>query len=304
MVRDFMGLSEARPARRAHQLQLKSNDDGINSSQQTLTMSTFAALGWITSSIADHEVPHVFEESQKDRKLESLVGCRAGILSAVFPLSQVLTAMYLNSLANKGDTKPLIQVSQFSAVATNLVLGFAPTYSFAVVARFLSGLLNSTSGAIKTNAARAYDMKQQPTVLGYMMSCYPLGIIISPGLGDLVAKPCTTWSFMKDNPICDGSSGLLMKFPFLIPFGLCSLMSAVSYVVTMVLLQPEEVMLASWPSQDDQQGNSPSDQVYEHEAAREQQDNAKVTTALLKDHAAEGSVGEHGPSLDDALRNI
>ena len=81
---------------------------------------------------------------------------------------------------------------------------------------------------------------------------------------------------MKDYPICDGSSGLLMKFPFLIPFGLCALMSAVSYVVTMFLLQPEEAMLASWPSEDDRQGHSPSEQVEGHEAAREQQDIAEA----------------------------
>lgn len=29
-----------------------------------------------------------------------------------------------------------------------------------------------------------------------------------------------------------------------------------------------------------------------------------MTTALLKDHAAEGFVGEHGPLLDDASRNM
>lgn len=93
------------------------------------------------------------------------VGAKQLLLQHVFHFiqkhMQVLTAMLWGNLANKQGTKPLIQISQLSAIAANLALAFAPTYVFALVARFLSGLFNSITGAMKTNAARSFDVKHQ-----------------------------------------------------------------------------------------------------------------------------------------------
>lgn len=297
MVRDFMGLSGSHAA--LNQLQ----GDDIYSNSQTLSTPAVEVLSLNATSIA--EAPEAaFEEDEKRQQLEHLVGYRAGILSASFSFSQVLTALLWGSLVNKGGTKPLIQISQLSAVATNLVLGFAPTYTFALIARFLSGLLNSITGAVKTNVARSFDVTRQPKVFGYTMSCWAMGSILGPCFGGLVAEPCATWSFLKTYPICDSSTGLLMQFPFLIPFAGSALISALSCIVAVYWLQPEESVRAAWPVEDEEQTVASSDMREEQEAAAaSDEDDNLDTTALLKIHSGDNSKGEHGPLLGKPSRS-
>ena len=86
---------------------------------------------------------------------------------------QVLTALFWGNIANRGSTKPLIQISQLSAVVCNLALGLSPNYGTALAVRFASGLFNSINGAMKTNAARAFDVKHQvqPAYLHRLQPC-------------------------------------------------------------------------------------------------------------------------------------
>lgn len=64
-------------------------------------------------------------------------------------------------LADSVGTNLLIQLSQASAVLANVALAFAPTFWWAVGARFVSGLLNSITGACKTNIAQSFHLKHQ-----------------------------------------------------------------------------------------------------------------------------------------------
>lgn len=76
-------------------------------------------------------------------------------------LLQVLTAMLWGLLADEHGTKTLIQISQVSAAGANLALAFAPNFAVAVGTRFIAGLLNSITGAMKTNVAQSFHIKHQ-----------------------------------------------------------------------------------------------------------------------------------------------
>lgn len=54
-----------------------------------------------------------------------------------------------------------MQISQISAALANLALGFAPTFWWAVGARFVGGLMNSITGANKTNIAQSFHLAHQ-----------------------------------------------------------------------------------------------------------------------------------------------
>jgi MFS family permease len=69
------------------------------------------------------------------------------------------------SLADLYGTKALVQVSQISAIASNLALALAPNFSFAVASRFIAGLFNSITGAMKTNVAQSFHIKRQVRLL-------------------------------------------------------------------------------------------------------------------------------------------
>lgn len=65
------------------------------------------------------------------------------------------------TLADSAGTTVLMQISQVSAALANLALGFAPTFWWAVAARFVGGLMNSITGANKTNIAHSFHLAHQ-----------------------------------------------------------------------------------------------------------------------------------------------
>lgn len=68
-------------------------------------------------------------------------------------------------VANRAGTNPLMQLSQASAVLANVALAFAPTFWWAVGARFVGGLVNSITGANKTNIAQSFHLEHQARIL-------------------------------------------------------------------------------------------------------------------------------------------
>jgi hypothetical protein len=68
-----------------------------------------------------------------------------------------------------------------------------------------------------------------------------------------VAEPCTTWDFFRSSELCSDPNTLLRRFPFLMPFAGCALLTAVSGMVTVFALQPEADVLAMWPDDEEEQ---------------------------------------------------
>ena len=70
------------------------------------------------------------------------IGYFAGALAAAFMLGRFLSSFTLGKLADTYGRKLVLRLGLWSIVVTSIWFGIAPTYSWAITARFFAGLLN------------------------------------------------------------------------------------------------------------------------------------------------------------------
>ena len=166
--------------------------------------------------------------------------------------------------------KAVIQIGGLGQALSMLGLGFAGTYPAAVVARFVGGILNGTTGALKTTIAESYSEQQQAQVwlahllacrlhapapvrhkvavaahtvtaargvqvLGYLSFGWGAGTIIGPAAGGFLAQPCDSFPRAFGSACAPG--GLLARFPYLLPCLLAAFAALQSFVTVTVFLR-------------------------------------------------------------------
>eukprot|EP00892_Ulva_mutabilis_P010644 jgi/Ulvmu1/7952/UM004_0185.1 len=307
MIRNFMGIGHDEMALGGTHL----NNDS--------TWSAAAPVGWSSAAVApapelwvlassqpgqgggDFQTPRIGNltavSSEEKVHLEAQVGYQAGILSSAFSIAQVLTALAWGQVANRAGTNVLMQLSQASAVLANIAIAFAPTFWWAVVARFLGGLVNSITGANKTNIAQSFHLEHQPYVFGITMSCWAVGSIASPVIGGVLAEPCKTWPDLPSSVHC-APDALLARFPFMLPCLVTAVLCAMSMVVCAFALGRNEDVLAAWPRE-----SSAEDQPLFSEEAKSSSDGDLDIHALGLEEAFDSSGDWEKEALLTAARN-
>ncbi|MCJ1476324.1 hypothetical protein MMC13_004990 [Lambiella insularis] len=140
------------------------------------------------------------------------IGKWAGITSAIFSLSQCLTAIAWGRASDRFGRKPVILLGLFCTMNASLLFGFSRSLPWALVARALAGASNGTVGIIRTTVAEMIPQKiLQPRAFSVMPLVWTIGSIFGPILGGALAKPSSRY------PGIFGSDGFFTKFPFLLP---------------------------------------------------------------------------------------
>lgn len=115
----------------------------------------------------------------------------AGLLVAIYPLGQLISAPILGRLSDRFGRKPVLIFSIAGTVISLLTLGFANALWLLFVARAVDGL---TGGNI--TIARAYitdvtDDSNRARGLGLIGAAFGLGFVVGPAIGALLS----TWGF-------------------------------------------------------------------------------------------------------------
>jgi hypothetical protein len=136
----------------------------------------------------------------------------AGITSAVFSISQCLTAISWGRASDKYGRKPIILLAMTSAMTASLLFGFSRSLKWAIFARALSGASNGNVGILRTTVAEMVPQKSlQPRAFSILPLVWQIGSIIGPILGGALASPA------KKLPQWFGKSTFFKTFPFLLP---------------------------------------------------------------------------------------
>ncbi|KAL3425326.1 MFS transporter [Phlyctema vagabunda] len=136
----------------------------------------------------------------------------AGITSAVFSLSQALTAIVWGRLSDKVGRKPTIMMGLTCTMLSSIFWGMSTSLPMAIVARALSGGCNGNVGIIRTMVAEMVTEKElQPRAFSIMPLVWSLGSIFGPSFGGFFAKP------VENLPGLFGNSKFLARFPFALP---------------------------------------------------------------------------------------
>jgi len=136
----------------------------------------------------------------------------AGITSAVFSISQCLTAISWGRASDKYGRKPIILLAMTSAMTSSLLFGFSRSLKWAIAARALSGASNGNVGILRTTVAEMVPQKSlQPRAFSILPLVWQIGSIVGPILGGALASPATKM------PQWFGDNKFLQRYPFALP---------------------------------------------------------------------------------------
>jgi MFS family permease len=136
----------------------------------------------------------------------------AGITSAIFSLSQCITAVPLGRLSDHWGRKPVVLLGLTCTMLTSLLWGFSTNLPMALVARVLQGGTNGNVGIIRTMVAEMCPWKElQPRAFSIMPLVWNLGSVLGPAFGGALSNP------YKRKPSDTSNGPLLWKFPYALP---------------------------------------------------------------------------------------
>ncbi|KFY14035.1 hypothetical protein V492_02901 [Pseudogymnoascus sp. VKM F-4246] len=150
----------------------------------------------------------------------------AGITSAVFSLSQCVTAIIWGRASDMFGRKPVILLGLTSTMIMSILWGFSTSLTWAIIARALSGGGNGNVGIIRTMVAEMVPERSlQPRAFSVMPLVWSFGSILGPAFGGFFASPAVNL------PGLFGNNKLLIKFPFALP----NLIAAVFFTIGIVV---------------------------------------------------------------------
>ncbi|KFY27929.1 hypothetical protein V493_03195 [Pseudogymnoascus sp. VKM F-4281 (FW-2241)] len=154
-----------------------------------------------------------------------------GITSAVFSLSQSVTAIIWGRASDVFGRKPVILMGLTSTMIMSILWGFSTSLTWAIIARALSGGGNGNVGIIRTMVAEMVPERSlQPRAFSVMPLVWSFGSILGPAFGGFFASPAVNL------PGLFGNNKLLTKFPFALPNLIASLFFTVGIVVGFLFL--------------------------------------------------------------------
>jgi MFS family permease len=150
----------------------------------------------------------------------------AGIISAVFSVSQCLTAIPWGRASDKFGRKPVILTAMACAMTSSLLFGFSKNIAWAIFARAMSGASNGNVGILRTTVAEIVPQKSlQPRAFSTLPLVWQIGSILGPILGGALASPAAKL------PGIFGNSKFFKTFPFALP----NLVNGIIFTIGMVI---------------------------------------------------------------------
>ncbi|KAI8950597.1 major facilitator superfamily domain-containing protein [Xylaria longipes] len=136
----------------------------------------------------------------------------AGATSAVFSLSQSVTAVPWGRASDKFGRKPAIMTGLLCTMTLFIVWGLSTSLTMAIIVRGFQGACNGNVGIIRTMVAEmVQDRELQPKAFSIMPLVWSIGSVFGPAFGGLFAKPAEQF------PGLFGNSHFFKKFPFALP---------------------------------------------------------------------------------------
>lgn len=161
----------------------------------------------------------------------------AGIASAVFSVSQSITAIFWGRASDRFGRKPAVITGLTCTMICSLIWGFSSNLAMAITARGFQGAFNGNVGIIRTMVAEmVQDKELQPRAFSIMPMIWSLGSIFGPSFGGFFAKPA------EHMPGLFGHNAFFIRFPFALPNILASALFMVGITTAILFLKETHVI--------------------------------------------------------------
>ncbi|GAA6002187.1 uncharacterized protein JCM10292_000798 [Rhodotorula paludigena] len=142
---------------------------------------------------------------------ESAVSFWTGVVSAVFFLSQFLTAMIWVSVAEKHGRRAVLCASLLGNGLTVIVFGTSRNLGSAICSRLAMGLFNGAVGVARSAVQDVTDETNRSTAYTILGLLWGMGGIVGSVLGGTLEHPVDKY------PSYFGESQLFADYPYLLP---------------------------------------------------------------------------------------
>eukprot|EP01138_Halocafeteria_seosinensis_P015222 gb/GECG01015535.1/.p1 GENE.gb/GECG01015535.1/~~gb/GECG01015535.1/.p1 ORF type:complete len:667 (+),score=61.14 gb/GECG01015535.1/:1-2001(+) len=163
---------------------------------------------------------------------ENEYGFYAGYVTSAFMVGRTLSSFAWGNWSDIHGRKPVLAFGSFSLIFLSTAFGFSFSYSWAVIIRLLSGMMNGVVGTAKTCVSEICSEKQQAKGMATVTATWGLGLAIGPAFGGLLSQPVSKY------PSVFAEVGILRDFPFLLPCLISGLIGLASWI-TCIYWLPE-----------------------------------------------------------------
>lgn len=197
-----------------------------------------AAVGGNTLSILllVPSVPFMVQRFLPELELEE-IGYASGALESVFHVGQLMGAILWGILADSAGRRPVMMLGLIGTIVSCVVFGMSESYTVALVARFLWGLLNANIGVAKTMLAEVSGQEHKTAAFAAIGVVGGLGRLLGPSIGGLLAMPADEIGGVFD-------SYVWRRWPLLLPCLVAAALTLATLVAAWALL-PETLVRSS-----------------------------------------------------------
>ncbi|KAJ2077593.1 hypothetical protein H4R24_005033 [Coemansia sp. RSA 988] len=135
----------------------------------------------------------------------------ASLLFASFSVCQTLTVMYWARLSDRIGRRPVLVVGLVGYLVSFLLFGVSRSFTWALVARCINGLLAGNVAVIKSVMAEISDDTNRPRMMALIPLMWNVGSVAGAAVGGIFADP------VHQYPNLFGSSKIFRTFPYLLP---------------------------------------------------------------------------------------
>ncbi|EFA78584.1 hypothetical protein PPL_09236 [Heterostelium album PN500] len=160
---------------------------------------------------------------------EEKLGYFVGILASTFYISQFFSSFFWGWFSNIKGRRPALLLGIIGAMVTSILFGLSKYYYFAIIFRFVSGLLNGNVGVSKTMLGEITDSTNQKTGFTILGIAWGIGAIVAPLIGGLFSNVCINYPNIVH-------SGILCDFPYLLPNVICFLLNMIGLILCFIFL--------------------------------------------------------------------
>ncbi|KAL6154429.1 hypothetical protein ACJQWK_02035 [Exserohilum turcicum] len=174
---------------------------------------------------------------------ESKISYQAGIIGAVFPATQFLTAMLWGRFSDSesGGRKRAIYLGLVGTMLSTIGFGFSHNFAMAVFFRSMAGILNGNAGVMRTMISEIIkEKKYQSRAFLLMPMTFNVGVLIGPVLGGVLADPVASYpSLFGSHSVFGGKDGVwwMKQYPYALPNLVSAIFLFLSSVAVLFLLE-------------------------------------------------------------------
>ncbi|KAJ2481580.1 hypothetical protein EV174_003434 [Coemansia sp. RSA 2320] len=135
----------------------------------------------------------------------------ASLLFSSFSVSQAMTIMYWSRLSDRIGRRPVLLMGLLGNLTTFLLFSISTSFSMALGARSLNGLLSGNVAVMKSVLAEISDDSNRARMMALLPLTWNVGSVAGAAIGGLLADPAVQF------PGLFGSFKPFIAFPYLLP---------------------------------------------------------------------------------------